>query len=220
MDVPSDAPISQQKTGSQLESQLKAQGNIGGGGITVPLQKLQIKVQQPPYQCQALQASLSHDSPVICSKTPVASFADTSVPEKCSQQGKACWWKEQNLPRRRWAIFLVIRPEQGGSRKEGEDRVKVAIRAGDEGTCMVQRRLRRVRSWRHTSGGRLRVQRGTCVANGHPPPNLSRNLFLRGGFLSSTESAGSMAQRDNRHFGGPTALSRTGGPMGRCPVQS
>jgi hypothetical protein len=35
----------------------------------------------------------------------------------------------------------------------------------------------------------------------HPSSNLSRNLFLRGGFLSSTESAGSMAQRDNRHSG-------------------
>jgi hypothetical protein len=32
----------------------------------------------------------------------------------------------------------------------------------------------------------------------HPSSNLSRNLFLRGGFLSSTESGGSMAQRNNR----------------------
>jgi hypothetical protein len=219
-DVPSDAAISRQRTCSQLESQQKAQGIIGGGGITVPLQKLQIKVQQPPYQCQVFQVSLSHDSPAICSKTPVASFTDTSVPEKCSQQGEACWWKERNLPRRRGVIFWVIRPERGGSGEEGEDSAKVAILAGDEGTCMVHRLLRRVRSWRHTSGGRLMVQRGTCVANGHPPPNLSRNLFLCGGFLSSTESACSMAQRDNRHSGGPTALPRLGGPTGRCPVQS
>jgi hypothetical protein len=35
----------------------------------------------------------------------------------------------------------------------------------------------------------------------HPSSNLSRNLFLCGGFLSSTESAGSMAQRGNRHLG-------------------
>jgi hypothetical protein len=35
----------------------------------------------------------------------------------------------------------------------------------------------------------------------HPSSDLSRNLFLRGGFLSSTESAGSIAQRDNRHSG-------------------
>jgi hypothetical protein len=35
----------------------------------------------------------------------------------------------------------------------------------------------------------------------HPSSNLSRNLFLLGGFLSSTKSAGSMAQRDNRHLG-------------------
>jgi hypothetical protein len=35
----------------------------------------------------------------------------------------------------------------------------------------------------------------------HPSSNLSRNLLLCGGFLLSTESAGSMAQRDNRHSG-------------------
>jgi hypothetical protein len=64
----------------------------------------------------------------------------------------------------------------------------------------------------HTSGGRFRAQRDTCVANGHPSPNLSRNLSLRGGFLSSTESAGSIAQRDNRHLGGPTAVVTPLGP--------
>jgi hypothetical protein len=63
-DFPSDAAISQQRSGSQLESQLKAQGNIDGGGIAASLQKMQFGVQKPPYQCQALQASLSHDSPV------------------------------------------------------------------------------------------------------------------------------------------------------------
>jgi hypothetical protein len=58
---------------------------------------------------------------------------------------------------------------------------------------------RRVRSWGHTSGDRSRVKRDTCVAIGHPSSNLGRNLFPCGVFLSSTESAGSMAQRDDRH---------------------
>jgi hypothetical protein len=59
---------------------------------------------------------------------------------------------------------------------------------------------RRVRSWRHTSGDRSRAKRDTCVTNGHLSSNLGRNLSLRGGFLSRTESAGSMAQRDNRRL--------------------
>jgi hypothetical protein len=37
--------------------------------------------------------------------------------------------------------------------------------------------LRRVRSWGHTSDGRSRIERDTCVANGHPSSNLGRNLF-------------------------------------------
>jgi hypothetical protein len=40
------------------------------------------------------------------------------------------------------------------------------------------------------SAPRVGCKRGTCVANGHPPLNLGRNLFLRGGFLSFTKSAG------------------------------
>jgi hypothetical protein len=58
---------------------------------------------------------------------------------------------------------------------------------------------RRVRSWRHTSDGRSRVKRDTCVANGHPSSNLGRNLFPCGVFLPFTKSAGSIAQGDNRH---------------------
>jgi hypothetical protein len=56
-----------------------------------------------------------------------------------------------------------------------------------------------VRSWMHTSGRRSRVKRDTCVACGDPSPNLGRNLFPCGLFLRCTKSAGSMAQRDNRH---------------------
>jgi hypothetical protein len=48
-------------------------------------------------------------------------------------------------------------------------------------------------------GLEFKGKRGTCVTNCHPPPNLGRNLFLRGGFLTTPDSAGSMAQRDNRH---------------------
>jgi hypothetical protein len=78
-------------------------------------------------------------------------------------------------------------------------------------------KIRRVRSWEHTSGDRSRVQRDTCVAIGHPSSDLGRNLFPCGVFLWSTESAGSIAHRDNRHssvFGcthpvpGPRAVVR------------
>jgi hypothetical protein len=78
---------------------------------------------------------------------------------------------------------------------------------------------RRVRSWRHTSGGRSRVKWDTCVANGNPSSNLGRNLFPCGVFLSSTKSAGSMAHRDNRHSSGTSLHHRAARATRRCPVQ-
>jgi hypothetical protein len=60
-DVPSDAAITRQRMGSRFESQRTALGNIGGGGITALLEKIQNEVQKPPYQCQAFQASSSHE---------------------------------------------------------------------------------------------------------------------------------------------------------------
>jgi hypothetical protein len=56
-------------------------------------------------------------------------------------------------------------------------------------------RTRRVRSWRHTSGGRFRAKGYVCDKLS-PSRNPGRNLFPRGVFLSPTESAGSMAQRE------------------------
>jgi hypothetical protein len=50
-----------------------------------------------------------------------------------------------------------------------------------------------VRSWRHTSGRRSRVN-GYVRVNLSPFPNLGRNLFPSGVFLRSTKAAGSMAQ--------------------------
>jgi hypothetical protein len=40
-------------------------------------------------------------------------------------------------------------------------------------------------------------QRGTCVAQGNPPPNLGRNLFPPRRFSTTPDSAGSMALRVN-----------------------
>jgi hypothetical protein len=56
-------------------------------------------------------------------------------------------------------------------------------------------RSRRVRSWRHTGGCRFRVKGYVCATKA-PSRYLGRNLFPRGVFLQSTESAGSMAQRE------------------------
>jgi hypothetical protein len=64
-----------------------------------------------------------------------------------------------------------------------------------------------VRSWRHTSGRRSRVNGYVC-GNLSPSPNLGRNLFPCGVFLRSTKSAGSMEQ------GG------LGGPNGACPKRA
>jgi hypothetical protein len=44
-------------------------------------------------------------------------------------------------------------------------------------------------------------------------------FFLRGGFLTTPDSAGSMAQRDSRRILGLDMHHRAAGPMGRCPVQ-
>jgi hypothetical protein len=56
-----------------------------------------------------------------------------------------------------------------------------------------------VRSWRHKSGRRSGVN-GYACGNSSPFPNLGRNLFPCGVFLRCTKSAGTMAQRDNRHL--------------------
>jgi hypothetical protein len=49
---------------------------------------------------------------------------------------------------------------------------------------------------------------------------IQDGTFLRGSFLSFTKSAGSMAQRDNRHSQGVLDCSTPiCGHMGRCPVQ-
>jgi hypothetical protein len=42
-DAPSDAAITQQRTGSRPESERTARSNIGGRGVTAPLEKIQIK---------------------------------------------------------------------------------------------------------------------------------------------------------------------------------
>jgi hypothetical protein len=62
-------------------------------------------------------------------------------------------------------------------------------------------------------------QRGTCVTSRHPPPNRVVIFFLRGGFLITPDSAGSMAQRDNRlPFWVPDCTPPYSGPPGRCRV--
>jgi hypothetical protein len=71
-----------------------------------------------------------------------------------------------------------------------------------------------LRSWRHTSGRRSRVNGYVCD-NLSPSPNLGSNLFPCGVFLRSTKSAGSMAQRGR---GGPKGAGPKGATRA-CPVQ-
>jgi hypothetical protein len=54
--------------------------------------------------------------------------------------------------------------------------------------------------------GRFRANGYACCKS-QPFQNLSRNLFLRGGFLPHPNQRRSMAQRDNRHFLGKTCTT-------------
>jgi hypothetical protein len=65
--------------------------------------------------------------------------------------------------------------------------------ASAAGSSQGQSSTRRVRSWRHTSGGRSRGNGYVC-GKSPPFPNPGRSLFPYGVFLRSTESAGSERQ--------------------------
>jgi hypothetical protein len=76
---------------------------------------------------------------------------------------------------------------------QNEVRTPSNQRHASEGGSSQDRRTRRVRSWRHTSGCRFRAKGYVCDKLS-PSRNLSRNLFPRVVFLQRTKSAGSMAQ--------------------------
>jgi hypothetical protein len=113
--------------------------------------------------------------------------------------------------------------------KQGEEGIPVrSYRTRFEGghpACRFLRKFtpdgypvqRRVRSWRHPRCDRLRVKGYVCAPKA-PFQNLSRNLFLRGGFLPHPNQRRSMAQRDNRHTNGYLACT-TAKPALRAVVR-
>jgi hypothetical protein len=77
------------------------------------------------------------------------------------------------------------------SERTGESRDKGPKTNGNPRTSGEQ-------SWRPATRGRFRANGYVCC-KWQPFQNLSRNLFLRGGFLPLAIQRRSMAQRDNRH---------------------